>query len=400
MNVAEVKALAEKVRAEVGKAIVGQADTVDLMLTALFARGHVLLEGPPGVAKIYLAQCFARTLDLTFGRIQFTPDLMPADIIGANVFNFQTSAFSLAEGPIFCELLLADEINRTPPKTQAALLEAMQERRVTIDGRARPLSDRFMVVATQNPLEQQGVYPLPEAQLDRFLFKHVLAYPSEGEERGIVAATGASVRMPDPGKQGVEPVISREDSVRIAEAVRKRMEAAKLRDSVAKAKLAEETQRKMTDSIIAANSGAAATPTGPRRLIIAEPVEQRLWPEAPILGHAVGDSLRRMLRARRGQYVVVDQDSVRMAMSRTRDVTELTKSLNADLLVLIRFGAIPRDSAVLMLQVYDLTAVNAYRTRTAANKTVAKNEVLTNLDVLLLSTLTYLDEMSRAPRRP
>ena len=157
----------------------------------------------------------------------------------------------------------------------------------------------------------------------------------------------------------------------------------------------------MTDSIIAANSGAAGpASTGPRRLIIAEPPDQRLWPEASILGHAVADSLRRMLRARRGQYVIVDQDSVRLALSRTRDVTELTKSLNADLLVSIRFAVIPHDSAVLMLQAYDLTAVNAYRARTATNKTVAKNEVLTNLDVLLLSTLTYLDEMSRAPRRP
>jgi len=210
VDVAEVKALADRVRAEVGKAVVGQAETVDLLLTALFARGHVLLEGPPGVAKTYLAQCFARTLDLTFGRIQFTPDLMPADIIGANVFNFQTSAFSLAEGPIFCELLLADEINRTPPKTQAALLEAMQERRVTIDGRGRPLSDRFMVVATQNPLEQQGVYPLPEAQLDRFLFKQVLAYPSREEERRIVAAYGMRSGQADPVEMGVRTVADAE----------------------------------------------------------------------------------------------------------------------------------------------------------------------------------------------
>ena len=181
MTVDEVKALGARVREEVGKAIVGQAETVDLLLVALFARGHVLLEGPPGTAKTFLAQCFARTLKLGFGRIQFTPDLMPADIIGANVFNFQTSAFTLTKGPVFCELLLADEINRTPPKTQAALLEAMQERRVTIDGRSHELSARFMVVATQNPLEQQGTYPLPEAQLDRFLFKHVLAYPSREE---------------------------------------------------------------------------------------------------------------------------------------------------------------------------------------------------------------------------
>src|SRR5579859_7206532 len=175
-------------RGEIGKAVVGQADTIDLMLIALLAGGHVLLEGPPGTAKTFLAQCFARTLALQFGRIQFTPDLMPGDIIGANLFNFQTSSFALTRGPIFCELLLADEINRTPPKTQAALLEAMQERRVTIDGTSYPLSDRFTVVATQNPIEQQGTYPLPEAQLDRFLFKQTLKYPTVEEERAIVAS--------------------------------------------------------------------------------------------------------------------------------------------------------------------------------------------------------------------
>ncbi|WP_293677480.1 MoxR family ATPase [uncultured Phenylobacterium sp.] len=208
MNVAEVKALADQVRAEIGKAIVGQQETIDLLLTALFARGHVLLEGPPGVAKTYLAQSFARTLGLDFGRIQFTPDLMPADIIGSNVFNFQTSTFSLTEGPLFCELLLADEINRTPPKTQAALLEAMQERRVTIDGKTRQLSDSFMVVATQNPLEQQGTYPLPEAQLDRFLFKQTLGYPSREEERTIVAEYGMQSGHADPAERGVKRVVT------------------------------------------------------------------------------------------------------------------------------------------------------------------------------------------------
>ncbi len=208
MNVADVKGLADKVRAEIGKAIVGQQDTVDLLLTALFARGHVLLEGPPGVAKTYLAQSFARTLGLDFGRIQFTPDLMPADIIGSNVFNFQTSTFSLTEGPLFCELLLADEVNRTPPKTQAALLEAMQERRVTIDGKARELSASFMVVATQNPLEQQGTYPLPEAQLDRFLFKQTLGYPSREEERRIVAEYGMQSGHADPATRGVARVVT------------------------------------------------------------------------------------------------------------------------------------------------------------------------------------------------
>ena len=206
MNVAEVKALAEKVRAEVGKAIVGQADTVDLMLTALFARGHVLLEGPPGVAKTYLAQCFARTLGLDYGRIQFTPDLMPADIIGTNLFNFQTSTFTLNPGPLFCELLLADEINRTPPKTQAALLEAMQERHVTLDGETHALSDSFMVVATQNPIESQGVYPLPEAQLDRFLFKLLVPYPSAAEEAAIVRRFGDRGGPQRPADFGIATV--------------------------------------------------------------------------------------------------------------------------------------------------------------------------------------------------
>jgi len=203
VNVSDVKDLAERMRAEIGKAVVGQGDTVELMLTALMAGGHVLLEGPPGTAKTFLAQCFARTLGLEYGRIQFTPDLMPGDIIGSNLFNFQTSTFTLTRGPIFCELLLADEINRTPPKTQAALLEAMQERNVTIDGKAHPLSDRFMVVATQNPIEQQGTYPLPEAQLDRFLFKQTLKYPSAEEERAIVATHGVRTGSPDPAAMGV-----------------------------------------------------------------------------------------------------------------------------------------------------------------------------------------------------
>ena len=208
MNAADVKTLADKVRAEIGKAIVGQAETVDLLLIALFARGHVLLEGAPGTAKTFLSQCFAQTLALDFGRIQFTPDLMPADIIGANLFNFQTSSFTLNQGPVFCELLLADEINRTPPKTQAALLEAMQERQVTIDGKAHALSDRFMVVATQNPLEQQGTYPLPEAQLDRFLFKQTLGYPSREEERRIVATYGLRSGQVDPADMGVKRVVT------------------------------------------------------------------------------------------------------------------------------------------------------------------------------------------------
>jgi MoxR-like ATPase len=204
VNVTEVKALAEEIRHEVRRAIVGQDDGVELLLIALFCQGHVLLEGPPGTAKTFLTQCFARVLGLDFGRIQFTPDLMPGDIIGSNLFNFQTSQFTLTRGPIFTELLLADEINRTPPKTQAALLEAMQERTVTIDGETHALPSHFMVIATQNPIEQQGVYPLPEAQLDRFLFKHRVHYPSLEEEKRIVATHGARFGAPKASEWGIE----------------------------------------------------------------------------------------------------------------------------------------------------------------------------------------------------
>ena len=204
MKIEQVQELAGAIRGEIAKAVVGQDTSVELMLVALLAGGHILLEGPPGTAKTLLAHSFAHAVGLDFGRIQFTPDLMPADIIGANLFNFQTSSFSLTRGPIFTELLLADEINRTPPKTQAALLEAMQEGQVTVDGESHPLSDRFMVVATQNPIEQQGVYPLPEAQLDRFLFKQTVDYPSLEEERRIVATHGAEKEAMNPSAWGVK----------------------------------------------------------------------------------------------------------------------------------------------------------------------------------------------------
>jgi MoxR-like ATPase len=207
VQLADLRQLADRIRGEIQKAVVGQTDTVNLMLTALFAGGHILLEGPPGTAKTLLAQCFTRTLDLQFGRVQFTPDLMPGDILGSNLFNFQTNSFTLTKGPVFCDVLLADEINRTPPKTQAALLEAMQERGVTLDGKRHALSPRFTVIATQNPIEQQGAYPLPEAQLDRFLFKHVLSYPSAEEELRIVTQHGAGARNSDPAAFGVGKVV-------------------------------------------------------------------------------------------------------------------------------------------------------------------------------------------------
>ena len=206
MSLSDIRSLADAIRAEIAKAIVGQEPMVDMLLTALLSEGHVLLEGPPGTAKTFLANAFATALGLDFGRIQFTPDLLPGDILGSNLFNFQTSQFTLTRGPIFCDLLLADEINRTPPKTQAALLEAMQERRVTLDGESHKLPERFMVVATQNPIENQGVYPLPEAQLDRFLFKLLVPYPAEEEEARIVSTYGQRSGPQRPADLGVSAV--------------------------------------------------------------------------------------------------------------------------------------------------------------------------------------------------
>ncbi|MDP7342487.1 MAG: MoxR family ATPase [Alphaproteobacteria bacterium] len=190
MDLEAIQALHLGVKEQIAKIAVGQDDTVALMLVCLLARGHMILEGVPGTAKTLLAQCFGATLSLEFGRIQFTPDLMPGDVIGTNLFNFQTNQFSLTKGPIFTQILLADEINRTPAKTQAALLQAMQEQSVTIDDKTHALDDGFMVIATENPIEQLGTYPLPEAQLDRFLFKLIIDYPSREDELAIVARHG------------------------------------------------------------------------------------------------------------------------------------------------------------------------------------------------------------------
>ncbi len=177
----------DHIRRELGKVIVGQDEPIEQILVALLAEGHALIEGVPGTAKTLTVKTLARILNADFGRIQFTPDLMPSDITGTNVFNIATSTFNLRQGPVFTDLLLADEINRTPPKTQAALLEAMEERQVTIDGEGHKLSPIFTVLATENPIEYEGTYPLPEAQLDRFMLKILLDYPGEEHERQVVA---------------------------------------------------------------------------------------------------------------------------------------------------------------------------------------------------------------------
>jgi MoxR-like ATPase len=219
MDVQDIRAIAEAIRGEIRKAVVGQDEVIDLMLTSLLAGGHILLEGVPGTAKTLITRAFAASLALQFGRIQFTPDLMPGDVLGTNLFNFQTNSFVLTKGPIFTQQLLADEINRTPPKTQAALLQAMNERIVTIDGKDYELGDDFMVVATQNPIEQQGTYPLPEAQLDRFLFKITIDHPSRDEEREIVHRHGHRSAMPRLEDFGLAPVADSKTLAAVRDAV-------------------------------------------------------------------------------------------------------------------------------------------------------------------------------------
>ena len=245
--------------------------------------------------------------------------------------------------------------------------------------------------STQSPLATQLTKTAPPA---------APTTPKSQPESIVKKTAEASGVAPKPAPPK-PAVVSHEDSVKIAQAIQKRIEAQKVKDSIAKAKIADDMRRKMMDSIIAANSGTpAANPTGPRRLVIAEPPEQRNWAEASLLGRAVADSLRRMLRTRRSQYTLVDQDSVHDVLLRTRTVSEVTKSLNSDLLVSIILVATRGDSAVLQIQSYDLTAINQFRQRAATSKQVPKNEVLGQLDALLLSTVTSLDEMTRAPRRP
>ena len=194
------------VRTEVAKAVVGQDSAVTGLVIALLSGGHVLLEGVPGVAKTLLVRSLAAALALDSKRVQFTPDLMPGDVTGSAVFDSRTAEFSFREGPVFTNLLLADEINRTPPKTQASLLEAMEERQVTVDGRPRPLPEVFLVAATQNPVEFEGTYPLPEAQLDRFLLKLVLPLPGRDEEIGILERHAGGFDPRDLDAAGVRPV--------------------------------------------------------------------------------------------------------------------------------------------------------------------------------------------------
>ncbi|MCC6226909.1 MAG: MoxR family ATPase [Microthrixaceae bacterium] len=198
-------------REEVAKVVVGQEGTLSGLVAALLVRGHVLLEGVPGVAKTLLVKTMAAALGAEFSRVQFTPDLMPSDVTGQSILDQSDGSFRFREGPVFTNLLLADEINRTPPKTQASLLEAMEERQVTVEGHPRALPDPFVVIATQNPIEYEGTYPLPEAQLDRFMFKLLVGYPSFEQETDVLARHQAGMDPHDIVGAGVRPVASLAD---------------------------------------------------------------------------------------------------------------------------------------------------------------------------------------------
>lgn len=208
VDLTNLKAGVEKIREQIGKVIVGQKQMVDLIITAVLADGHILLEGVPGVAKTLAAKLVAKSMAVDFSRVQFTPDLMPSDVLGTSVFNMKTTEFDFMKGPIFSNLVLIDEINRAPAKTQAALFEVMEERQITVDGNTYPMEEPYLVLATQNPVEQEGTYRLPEAQLDRFLFKIEIGYPTVEDEKEILlrATTRKGTQMDE-----VSPVISAAD---------------------------------------------------------------------------------------------------------------------------------------------------------------------------------------------
>jgi MoxR-like ATPase len=218
--------LADRITREMHKAVVGQDELVEMLVVSILAGGHVLLEGVPGTAKTLSIRTLARIFNVSFARVQFTPDLMPSDIVGTSIFDPRSQEFNLKKGPLFAGLILADEINRTPPKTQAALLEAMEERRVTIDGVSHTLPDPFLVCATQNPIEYEGTYPLPEAQLDRFMLKVQVAYPSAEDEQNILARVQGGFRAQNLDTANILPALQGPDLPRYRDEVeRVRVEA-------------------------------------------------------------------------------------------------------------------------------------------------------------------------------
>lgn len=214
-DLAEFSEKVSQIKREISRVVVGQHEAIDLLLTAILADGHVLIEGVPGVAKTLLARLMSRLIDARFSRIQFTPDLMPSDVLGTTVFNMKSSEFEFHKGPVFSDLVLVDEINRSPAKTQAALFEVMEERQVTIDGSTHHMGSIYTIIATQNPVEQEGTYRLPEAQLDRFLFKIRMGYPSVDEEVDILKRHQDNVKLTK--LEEIKPVLSIDELLKMRE---------------------------------------------------------------------------------------------------------------------------------------------------------------------------------------
>ncbi len=303
----------ERATREIGKVLVGQHDLVEGTLIALFCEGNVLIEGVPGLGKTLLVNALSRALSTQFKRVQFTPDLMPSDLTGTSIYQMAEREFKFIPGPIFTNLLLADEINRAPPKTQSALLEAMQERQVTVDGVSHPLPRPFITIATQNPLEQEGTYPLPEAQLDRFMFKLLVDYPKIEEERGILTHYAAGRDIRDLSLFGLEPVLTGDIVLEIQQSISKVIVEESvinyITDIVAKTRNWPTVQigaspRASVNILLASRAMAACSG---RNFVIPDDVKTlspwilrhrvRLRPEAEIEGASTDDAIREILES-------------------------------------------------------------------------------------------------------
>ena len=301
----ELKAAVEAVKSQLSRIIVGQEEFIDLLIIALLADGHVLIEGVPGVAKTITAKLFAKTLRTDFSRIQFTPDLMPSDVLGTSVLNSKTSDFEFKPGPIFSNIVLIDEINRAPAKTQAALFEVMEERQITIDGQQYIMPPPFMVVATQNPIEQEGTYALPEAQLDRFLFKIKVQYPKLEEEVQILQSHHERQGIMPLSK--IDPVLSPEK----LEELRKQIQSIRVEPKLLKyiAEIVTNTRNhphlflggSPRASIAILNSSKAVAATKGRDFVIPEDIRKVL---APVLGHRIMLSPEREMEGSTPENVV------------------------------------------------------------------------------------------------
>ncbi len=304
-DVEAVARLASRLRASIATALVGREAAVDLMLVALLARGHVLVEDLPGTGKTTLCRALAASLSLPFGRIQFTPDLMPADVLGVNVYDPRTQRFEFREGPVFASLVLADEINRATPRAQSALLEAMQEGQVSVDGVTHPLPDPFMVVATQNPIELEGTFPLPEAQLDRFLLRLSLGLPSRDEEAALLERFRARAAPPD-----VAPVAGP-------------VEVAAARAAVLRVQVAKPAQAYLLD-VIAATRGDARLRLGasPRAALALQAASQA---RAALAGrdYVVPDDVKAVAAAVLAHRIIVDTAASLRGMDAAAAVMDL-----------------------------------------------------------------------------